>query len=221
MAYGDLMKNLPDKAVTAVMDFSENYTTVFQKEAQGAHWAKNQITLHPIVAQYREDEKTIMHSVVMVSDARIHNNDMVHTFVDTMANYLSKDRNLDITQMYQFTDGCAAQYKSKGPFLDISFESESHGLRWQRNFLGLGTERGRATERAPLLNLESRERYWGGKATVRNAKEMFEYCQTNLVRDDAESCFRRHFFFIPAEKIERDRRVAEKPIKGTSPGHSP
>ena len=50
------MKNLdpfPRDTVLMVMDFAENFTCNYQDEVQAAHWAHDQVTVHPTVTYYR------------------------------------------------------------------------------------------------------------------------------------------------------------------------
>ena len=50
------MKNLdpfPVNSILMMMDFAENYTCTYQDEVQAAHWAHDQVTIHPAVTYYR------------------------------------------------------------------------------------------------------------------------------------------------------------------------
>ena len=47
-----ISSKLPDGWVVTVLDFAENYTCTYQDKIQSAHWAHNQVTIHPVVAYY-------------------------------------------------------------------------------------------------------------------------------------------------------------------------
>ena len=53
-----LQKNVPKSCVVLNIDFSENYTCVAQQEVQRAHWAHNQVTVHPTEAYYMCPEES-------------------------------------------------------------------------------------------------------------------------------------------------------------------
>ena len=48
------------------MDFAENYALYQQDECQSIHWNNNQVTIHPIVNYYHDDDAIITHEVVYI-----------------------------------------------------------------------------------------------------------------------------------------------------------
>ena len=71
-----IQQDVPESWVVLNMDFAENYSCVAQQEVQSAHWAHNQVTVHPTVAYYRcqndECEKTVTENILFVSDDKVH-----------------------------------------------------------------------------------------------------------------------------------------------------
>ena len=47
--WNNLVHNLPADHAAIEMDFSDNYTTIIQEEAQSLHWGKTQCTIHSCV----------------------------------------------------------------------------------------------------------------------------------------------------------------------------
>ena len=74
-------EHLTDGYVLSVFDFAENYTAQQQDEVQSAHWAQDQITLHPIVCYYNTGFISKTHEVVFISDDIKHDAQFVETCV--------------------------------------------------------------------------------------------------------------------------------------------
>lgn len=135
-----LQKNVPKSWVVLNMDFAENYTCVAQEEVQSAHWSHNQVTIQPTVAYYRcpvgSCESIVTEHLIFVSEDNTHDEAAVHKFVKLATEHLVQVRGLTIEKEIQLTDGCAAQYKSKVPFTDISFSKTDLGFSVERHFYG-------------------------------------------------------------------------------------
>ncbi|ESO10181.1 hypothetical protein HELRODRAFT_168053 [Helobdella robusta] len=69
----DSKENLKNLECIALMDFAENYSVILQDAIQSHHWSNTQVTLHPIVLYYRDDENLSVKSVCMISDCLDHN----------------------------------------------------------------------------------------------------------------------------------------------------
>ena len=60
------------------MDFAENYLCQSLEEIQSAWWNGAMVTLHPVVAYYKDDGGEMQHkSFVFVSDELGHNSTVV------------------------------------------------------------------------------------------------------------------------------------------------
>ncbi|KAE8737051.1 hypothetical protein FOCC_FOCC017492 [Frankliniella occidentalis] len=44
----NITENLPPRKAVAQMDFSMNYSCLYQDEVQNYHWCKKQVTVHPV-----------------------------------------------------------------------------------------------------------------------------------------------------------------------------
>ncbi|CAC5385707.1 unnamed protein product [Mytilus coruscus] len=54
----------PEKTVVLTMDFAENFSCFSQNEIQGAHWAKDSVTIHPVIARYQCKNQECNNSMV-------------------------------------------------------------------------------------------------------------------------------------------------------------
>lgn len=122
--------------VVSVLDFSENFTCIFQNESQSAHWCKQQITLHPVVCLYQcpLHGKTVRESIVIVSEDLTHDHHAVEYFIQKVTEHLQQ--HLEITKHIQWSDGCSCQYKSKGPFSDVAFAPKKYKFPVERHYFG-------------------------------------------------------------------------------------
>ena len=62
-------------------------------------------------------EACLTESVICVSGASRHDRHAVLTFVKRTIDHLQQVRNLQVSHVVQWSDGCGAQYKSKGPLV--------------------------------------------------------------------------------------------------------
>lgn len=65
----EMMKQCQDSLkpgqVMTVMDSSENYNCKFQSEVQNAFFDKNQVTVHPLMAYYLQNQSIVKHSMIV------------------------------------------------------------------------------------------------------------------------------------------------------------
>lgn len=52
-SFDNFSKSPPAESVVMHLDFSENYSTLYQQEISSAHWMHNLITVHPLIAFYK------------------------------------------------------------------------------------------------------------------------------------------------------------------------
>lgn len=122
--------NLKPGQVMVVMDFSENYNCKFQNEVQTAFFDQNQVTVHPFMTYYLKDESLVKHAIIVISDDTKQDNHSVNAYRNAMIEKLSE--NIDVKQVFEWSDGCAAQYKGRSSFADISLSTLPKPL--YRNF---------------------------------------------------------------------------------------
>ena len=123
------------------MDFSENYSTFYQEEIGSAHWMKNLITIHPLVAFYRcptcdDDTSLVMDVLIFISDDNQHDHHAVQAFYALAIKFLKETRGISFDRVFEFTDGCASQYKLRGPMVDLSFGFKDFAIVRERICFG-------------------------------------------------------------------------------------
>jgi hypothetical protein len=115
-----LKENLPQNEDILQMDVAENFTCRSLDEVQTAYWSQTSVTLHPIVAYYRDDESLKHKSIVIISDTIHHSAGIVCTFIDAM---IPEVRKLDpmVKRIHYWTDSPSSQYRNR-----FMFQTEEH-----------------------------------------------------------------------------------------------
>ncbi len=225
--FSDLTKDVPDGSAVMVLDFAENFVCQYQDEIQSAHWYHSTATIHPVYCYYNCPEPncgdTVHESLVYITSDKQHDYHAVHEFMSGSISHL-KGRIPNLNTVIRFSDQCAAQYKSRGPFLDISNAEEEYGLYVQHHYFGSRHGKGPSDGETAVVKRMASSAIAAGRAEINNAKDLYDFCTRDMTRDSNEgSCqhFRRKFFFI--EEVNRDRghnNVALRTIKGTRLLHS-
>ena len=116
------------------LDFSENYSPFYQQEISSAHWMKNLITVHSFVVFYKcpdcgDGAKPVSDVRVFLTDDTQHDHHAGQEFMTKALKFLKEERDVPFRKVYEYTDRCSAQYKSRGRFVDISFGEADFGIK--------------------------------------------------------------------------------------------
>ncbi|XP_052214888.1 uncharacterized protein LOC127833585 [Dreissena polymorpha] len=223
-----LSKRVPKDSIVVHMDFSENYSTFYQQEISSAHWMKNLVTVHPSVAFYTcpdcgDTAKPVMDVLVFLSDDTNHDHHAVQTFVEETVRFLKEDRHLNFKNMYEFTDGCSSQYKSRGPFVDISYGMSDFEIQRERFFFGSCHGKGPCDGAGGVVKTATRMAVIRGEAVITDATTMYNHLKMKLTRiakiQNVCNHSRREFFLVDIKRDRPDRTV-KAPLKGTRKVHS-
>ncbi|WAR04477.1 LOW QUALITY PROTEIN: hypothetical protein MAR_019846, partial [Mya arenaria] len=104
-----------------------------------------------------------------------------------------------------FSDGCSAQYKSKGPFADFANER----TEINRNYFGSEHGKSECDVEIGLLNRSLGKAIIGNKAVLNSAEDVCNYCHSDLEVDDVPST--RNFIYVKYERwIETDPKLIDK-----------
>ena len=126
-----LKADLPEGWVIACLDFADNFLCKFQDEVQSAHWAYKQVTLFPSVFFYRCQVRCreLRHDeVAFLSDDLHKDASMSQMFIENILQRLQRNIGASLKKVILVSDGCAAQFKSKLPFLLLSHTRAGSGF---------------------------------------------------------------------------------------------
>lgn len=175
-AYFELSKlSVSEDEVVIQVDFSENYQTFHQDEIQSAHWSYSQITLFTCCVWTTEGVK----SVCMVSDCLSHDKSAVHVFLTKLFQYV-KAGNPKVTKIRTFSDGCAAQFKNRFLFSNLSWYKTNYeldNLEW--NFFATSHGKGPVDGLGGSVKRVIRKKVLSRKSVVGNAAEFVNVYQVD------------------------------------------
>ncbi|RUS72538.1 hypothetical protein EGW08_019705 [Elysia chlorotica] len=196
------------------MDFAENRKAMYQSEVKSAHFAKTQMTLHPVVAFHKEaDGQLIRHALMYISDDIQHDYHAVHHFTVDAINRMKEKGQL--TRVVIFSDGCPGQYKGRGTFADLGLITGIPSV--QRAYYGSKHGKGEAYGETGILSQALKRAVHGG-LTVKCAADLHSWCVANLTATDGLK--RRTFHLVKSQDIFRDRpETAISTVPGTRGFH--
>ena len=214
-----LRANLLHTWAIVTCDFAENYLCKYQSEVQSAHWGYNQVTVHPVVLEYRcfDCAEPVMDYLVFLSDDLNHDSNMVQVILEKTKVYLQGVMQLE--KMVIFSDGCAAQYKSKLPFFHLAQTADAD-VQMERCYFGsrhgksLCDACGGVVKRA----VDDDVRAGNGTVVIQSASVMLDHCQKHYtlpVEQEQCSHLRRSFHLVKSSEINRSRKSSSL---GTVPG---
>ena len=206
-AFKNALANLKDEEALAVADFAENYTAQRQEEAQSAYYSRNQITIHPVVCWYRNNDVITRDSLIFISNDLKHDASAVSTFMHHTITHLSAKMTSSLTNLSIFSDGAASQYKSKRPMQNIArrFEFPSLNVNW--HFFGSHHGKGPSDGESGVVKSKAARLVKSGECVIDNSTDLYEGLRSQLTVPEGVS--RRHFFHITSEEIDSVRTDAE------------
>ena len=201
--YSYLRDNLPVGWVLSVIDFAENYRCTYQDEIASAYYSYEQVTIIPVQVFHRcigcevsECDETVSRSVLFISDDLNHDHHLVRAANETLVQYLIHE-GVALDHHVQFSDGCAAQFKSKGPFDDVKNESGS----FERGYFGSRHGKSPCDAMGAVLKNSVTRYVKSRRGTVGDAIELFRYADENLKIDEEHR--KRIPFFIDSREVSR------------------
>ena len=219
----NLIEHLPLNEIVCVHDYSEGYSCRQQDELQSEYFDVAKVSLH-ITILYRhavetidgktsteEDPQIVKEHLFVVSDDDVQDYHSVHKAQELIIGYLESQLQIKINKLHEFTDGCAAQYKSRHCLGDLSCCLADYGFLVQRNFFETSHAKGEQDAAGANVKQKVSHAVLRKTAVIRNAKDMKEYLEDNFTtpaastfasRSKAVGLARRIFFYVPSEGDE-------------------
>ena len=177
------------------------------------------MTVHPVVLENRcaDCAEPVVDYLVFLSDDLSHDSNMVQVILEKTKVYLQGVMQLE--KMVIFSDGCAAQYKSKRPFFHLALTADAD-VQMERCYFGsrhgksLCDACGGVVKRA----VDDDVRAGNGMVVIQSASVMLDHCQKHYtlpVQQEQCSHLRRSFHLVKSSEINRSRKSSSL---GTIPG---
>ena len=183
-SFKDAKNNLKENEMVVVLDFAENFSFVIQDEVQSFHWNNAQVTIHPFVGYYRENNDIKHIKFVVISECNTHDTVQVHLFLKKFLVFV-KEKLPNISHMNYYSDGCAGQYKNCKNFLNLCHHEIDFSLTAEWNFFATSHGKG------PCDGLGGTLKRLATKASLQRCSEglntepiltpmaFFEFCKEN------------------------------------------
>ena len=114
----------------------------------------------------------VQESCIMISNDLNHDHHLVHAFQKAVSCHLKKTRHLKINKMYRFSDGSSSQYKSRGPFSDISYAYEDYKYPILHNYFGTRHGKGASDGEGAVVKSQASQAVLAGTAIIRDAQSL-------------------------------------------------
>ena len=198
-----------------VHDYSKGYTCRQQDEIQSEYFDVAKVSLHVTilhrhaveevdgVASTEDDPHIVKEHIFVISDDPVQDYDSVHKMQELIHNYLSTD----IQMMHEFTDGCAAQYKSRHCIGDLSCSLADFGFPVQRNYFETSHAKGEQDAAGSHVKQKVSQAVLRRTATINNARSMYDFLVQHFsqparssfsARTNSVQLKRRIFYFVPS-----------------------
>lgn len=160
------MDQLARDCVLVKGDFFQNYSVIIQDAIQGHYWSTDQITVHPWVCYYRDEQDQLQNfSLVMISEYLKHDINMVATSQEHLVKFI-KTKVPKVKQNIYYTDGASSQYKKKGNFLNTCMHEHFYGVKSEWHFYASHHGKGPVTEWEALVNVQPYEPVLNGQLQI-------------------------------------------------------
>ncbi|CAG2208510.1 unnamed protein product [Mytilus edulis] len=224
-----LVTNLPQNHVISVHDYSENYKCKERDELQSSYFQKTEASLH-VSLLYRhailevdgvestsEDPYIVTENFFVISEDEKHDQYFTFQVQKYISEYLSSI-SCHVHTMHEFCDGCSCQYKSRHCLGHLRKTLDELGyVNFIRNFFETSHAKGPQDAAGGLIKNQTDLAIVRGRATIQNARDLFEFAKSNLSVPKSSHCKRRLFKYT--ENINRNFPMFYKPITGIRSVH--
>ena len=237
-AYKQLVNNLPYSHCIFILDFAENYACKIYREIQSLHLVSVQATLFIIVIIRHSRPEIdgnrdvlVEDQFIMISDDTIHDVWSVQHGRKLAIKWMDEKLLWRPTKIWDISDGAASQFKCSTSFLHISTHAEDfNGIEVEHMYWETAHGKGKADGVGGVVKHKASMAVVKKEETIRNAKELYEYCARNLEsvgtsstyasRERAGITVHREFVYVPKQgpnSIQRPKPGSFKKPK-TIPG---
>lgn len=215
------IETLGNNEVCMCMDYAESYQCRFQSEIQSAFFEQNSVTIHPIVAYYKEEDMLVKHSIVGITDDIHKDFAGVKCFEEDALTKIETQTGKSISCIHEFTDGCANQYKGRKAFYELAQRKQ---INVTRNFYETSHGKSVCDGVGAVVKSSAHNAVLSGKEIIRGPKDFSEFCEkkltvTHKVNKADGTISRRDFSFIGKEKADRTGQDVNS-LEGTRILHS-
>lgn len=205
----------PLKAITCQMDYAENYGCVYQDEPSSLYYDRNQITVHPMVIHFKNEEGEVQHkSFVGLSAETSHS---APTCLAFLLKLIPKVKAIlpDLDFVHYISDSPASQYRNKTA-IDILAKHTClfGGIHASWDFLETGHGKGPCDGVGGTFKKTAELAVKSG-TLISSAQQMYEWATSDRNTN-------MEFILVTPEDIKHAESKVRNavPVKGISTVHS-
>ena len=200
-----IQRNLMLGYVLQVMDFAMNFRNWYQDEVQSAYWCGTQTSIHATMNFFKCPREgcteIVTLALVHISDDLKHDS-FLSRAAQNMALKFLVNAGIPLELIIQFCDNCAAQYKSRRPFVELAriaveiirvYFGEKHGKSHADSLFG---------RLKSWMTFKIKARH----CVIKDAKDFYNACCEMYQTPRLENCcqhYRVEFEFIRPSDVRR------------------
>ena len=97
-------------------------------------------------------------------------------------NFLREHRRIQFEKVVEFSDGCPAQFKSRGPFADISYATVDLWVMLERHFFDSRHGKIDSDGASGVIKSSVHRAELAGRCVISNAEDLYVYSNNNLLK---------------------------------------
>ena len=133
-----------------------------------------------------DDPQIVKEHLFVISDDDVKDYHSVYKAQELIVGYLENQLQIKINKLCEFTDGCAAQYKSRH-CSDLSCYLADYGYLVQRIFFKTSHAKGEQDADGPNVKQKVSQAVLRKTVVIRNAKDMKDYLEENFTTPAAST----------------------------------
>ena len=212
----NLKENLKDDEMFLHMDFAENFSCRSLNEIQTAYWNQSMVTLHPIVAYFRDGRELKHQSFVVVSNELTHSSSTVCAFLDQVIPIVKRLKS-NLKSIHYWTDSPSSQYRNRFIFSVIANHQSLYNVAARWNYFEAGHGKGPCDGLGGTVKRMADEAIRQGNATIQDAKEFFDWAKKSSMKNV-------EFVFVDKHDTQTKQEslceMKTKALKGTMQIHA-
>ena len=204
-----LIETLPAGDVLVVHDYSENYRCTEKNEIQSSYFQKTEVSIHVSII-YRhailehdgvesmpDDPRLIQEQFFVISPDRKHDHHFTFHVQNMMHEYLMSI-SYPLQTIHEYTDGCAAQYKSRHCLGSLTQVATKLNCTIVRNFYETSHAKGPQDAAGGYLKQQADLAVLRGKTIIQSAKDFYDFVSEELSTPKQSAvCKSRIFRYVP------------------------
>ena len=182
-----------------IVDLVANYSAYYQDEIKAAAYPCNEtITIHPIVMYYHpshgregpfDEPDLTRHVFTTISGDNEHDYNAVEYYIEFAFQIISASHVTD-DRMYKYSDGCSAQFTSKGHFKRLYW----YNVLAERHYFGFKHGKSEADGYSNVVKRSPDAAVKSTQLMMKNVKDMYKWVSNHLKLYEPSS--KRHFINV-------------------------